>query len=78
MEMLTIAEFKEKLALKIKKRRKELGLTQLALATKIGFKDKQIVNNYEINGANPTAYNMILIAKALDLTVDELLDFSNL
>jgi len=78
MEKMTIKDFKLLLAKRIKDRRKELGLTQTELAIKIGYKDKQVVNNYEINGANPTAYNLVLIAKALDLTTDELLDFSKL
>ena len=78
MEKITIKDFKLLLAKRIKNRRKELGLTQTQLATKIGYKDKQVVNNYEVNGANPTAYNLVLIAKALDLSIDELLDFSKL
>ena len=78
MENLAIKDFKVSLAKRIKQRRVELGLTQAALALKIGFKDKQIVNNYEIQGANPTAYNLVLIAKALDITVNDLLDFSKL
>ncbi|WP_175635025.1 helix-turn-helix domain-containing protein [Pedobacter ghigonis] len=78
MKNLTIKDFKISLAKRIKQRRTQLGLTQAALALQIGFKDKQIVNNYEIQGANPTAYNLVLIAKALDLTVDDLLDFSKL
>lgn len=76
MENLAIKNFKVSLARRIKQRRLELGLTQAALALRIGFKDKQIVNNYEIQGANPTAYNLVLIAKALDMTVNDLLDFS--
>lgn len=75
---MTIKDFKLLLAKRIKNRRKELRLTQTDLAIKIGYKDKQVVNNYEINGANPTTYNLVLIAKALDLTTDELLDFSKL
>lgn len=78
MEKITIKDFKLLLAKRIKDRRKELGLTQTELAIRIGYKDKQVVNNYEINGANPTAYNLVLIAKALDLSIDGLLDFSKL
>lgn len=78
MEKLTIKDFKLLLAKRIKDRRKELNFTQTELAIKIGYKDKQVVNNYEINGANPTAYNLALIAEALNLTIDELLDFSKL
>lgn len=78
MEKLTINDFKMLLAQRIRQLRKKAGLTQPELATKIGFKDKQVVNNYELNGANPTAYNLALIAKALNVTIDELLDFSEL
>ncbi|KIA91202.1 hypothetical protein OC25_22920 [Pedobacter kyungheensis] len=78
MENLDVKDFKVSLAKRIKQRRVELGLTQASLALRIGFKDKQIVNNYEIQGANPTAYNLVLIAKALDITVNDLLDFSKL
>ncbi len=76
MESLPIATFKIKLAKRIRQLRKEANLSQAELASKIGFKDKQVVNNYEINGANPTAYNLVLLAKALNVTLDELLDFS--
>jgi len=78
MENLTIKEFKICLAKRIRQLRKKLDLTQPALAIKIGFKDKQIVNTYEVKGANPTAYNLVLIAKALNVTVNELLDFSKI
>lgn len=78
MENMSIASFKILLAKRIRQLRKASGLSQPELAVMIGFKDKQVVNNYEINGANPTAYNLVLIAKALNVTIDELLDFSKL
>ena len=78
MENLPIATFKLKLAKRIRQLRKEANISQAQLATSIGFKDKQVVNNYELNGANPTAYNLVQIAKALNVSVDELLDFSKL
>ena len=78
MENISIASFKSLLAKRIRQLRLAEGLTQPALAVKIGFKDKQVVNNYEINGANPTAYNLVLIAKALNVTLDVLLDFSKI
>ncbi len=78
MEKLTVLAFKSLLAQRIRQLRKKDGLTQLQLASKIGFKDKQVVNNYEINGANPTAYNLVLLADALNVSVNELLDFSSL
>ncbi|MES2653782.1 MAG: helix-turn-helix transcriptional regulator [Bacteroidota bacterium] len=78
MKDMPIATFKMKLAKRIRQLRKEAGFSQAQLAISIGFKDKQVVNNYEINGANPTAYNLVLLAKALNVSVDELLDFSKL
>ena len=78
MENLAIEEFKSKLAGRIRQLRKASGMTQPELAIKIGFKDKQVVNTYEIKGANPTAYNLVLIAKALNVSVEELLDFKKL
>lgn len=78
MQNISLDEFKASLAKRIKQLRKEANMTQSQLAIKIGFKDKQVVNNYEVNGANPTAYNLKLIAEALSVTTDELLDFSKL
>ena len=78
MKKVTAKEFKMLLAQRIKQLRTKLKLTQAELAIKIGYKDKQVVNNYEINGANPTAFNLILLAEALEVTIDELVDFSKL
>ncbi|MES2418409.1 MAG: helix-turn-helix transcriptional regulator [Bacteroidota bacterium] len=78
MEKTPIEIFKSKLGKRMRQLRKANKITQKKIAFDIGYKDKQVVNNYEINGANPTAYNLVLIAKALGVTVDELLDFSKL
>lgn len=78
MKDMPIATFKIKLAKRMRQLRKEANLSQVDLAIRIGFKDKQIVNHYEIKGANPTAYNLVLIAKALNVSVDVLLDFDKL
>lgn len=77
MEKISPKQFKILLGLRIQKLRKDSKLTQSELALKIGFKDKQIVNNYEKNGANPTAYNLVLIANALNVTMDELFNFKD-
>lgn len=74
MIRLTPAQFKRKLGNKIAERRNELGLTQEQLANSIG-KDKQFINRYEVNGANPTAYILKELALALEISVDELLNF---
>jgi len=78
MKKVTAKAFKMLLAQRIKQLRTKSSLTQAELAIKIGYKDKQVINNYEVNGANPTAYNLVLLAKALEVTIDELLDFSKL
>ncbi|MCY4781203.1 helix-turn-helix transcriptional regulator [Sphingobacterium sp. UT-1RO-CII-1] len=74
MKEITQQEFKDKLGSKIFELRTKSGLTQEQLAHKIG-KDKQFINRYELEGANPTAYNLYKLARALDVTVDDLLDF---
>lgn len=77
MEELTLKEFKALLSKKIRTRRKQLNLTQSDLAEKLGNKDKQTVNRYELDGANPTIFNFIKLANALELNLDQLLDFSD-
>lgn len=78
MEDLALNEFKAALAKKIRSRRKELNLTQGDLAERLGNKDKQTVNRYEMDGANPTIFNFIKLAKALEFTLEQLLDFSEI
>lgn len=70
-----VKEFRKKLGLKIADLRKKKNLEQSELAAILDGKDKQFINRYEKQGANPTAYILVQIAKALDVTVDELLDF---
>jgi len=77
MKKLTQAEFKKKLGHQILVLRTSLGLTQEQLGHRMG-KDKQFINRYEVEGANPTAYTLVDLANALEVTLDELLDFSKL
>lgn len=77
MKKLTQAEFKKKLGHRILVLRTALGLTQEQLGHRMG-KDKQFINRYEVEGANPTAYTLVDLANALEVTLDELLDFSKL
>lgn len=74
---LGLKEFRSKLGKRIEQLRREKGLSQIELAAMID-KDKQVINRYEKQGANPTAFIMKLIATSLEVTVDELLDFSKL
>lgn len=77
MKKLTQAEFKKKLGSRILILRSALRLTQEQLGHRIG-KDKQFINRYEVEGANPTAYTLVDLANALEVTLDELLDFRKL
>ena len=51
---------------RIKQRRKELGLSQEELASRMGFKSKQSISNVEIGRDNLTADRVTAFAKALD------------
>jgi len=73
MNKLTPEQFKRRLGNKIAKRRIELGLTQEQLANTIG-KDKQFINRYENDGANPTAYILKQLAEVLEVSIDDLVD----
>jgi len=73
MNKMTAAQFKRKLGNQILKLRTKKGLTQERVAHRMN-KDKQFINRYEVEGANPTAYILKELAKALEVSVDELLD----
>ncbi|RZJ75113.1 MAG: XRE family transcriptional regulator [Flavobacterium sp.] len=70
--------FRKKLGKRILDLRIKRGLEQTELAAILDGKDKQFINRYEKQGANPTAYILVSLAKALDVSVEELLDFSKL
>lgn len=65
--------FRIKLGQRIEQLREKRNLEQGALAAMIG-KDKQFINRYERQGANPTAFILVQIAEALEVTPNELLD----
>jgi len=69
--------FRINLGRRIEQLRKQKKLEQGELAAIIG-KDKQFINRYERQGANPTAYILVQIANALKVTANDLLDFSKL
>lgn len=70
--------FRKKLGKRILELRIKKGLEQTELAAILDGKDKQFINRYENQGANPTAYILVSLAKALEVSVEELLDFSRL
>ncbi|WP_304517477.1 helix-turn-helix domain-containing protein [Cecembia rubra] len=77
MRRLTKKEFRILLGERIKQIRESKELTQEQLAFKMGYKDKQVVSRYEREGANPNSFTLIQICQALDVSVEEILDFLN-
>lgn len=73
-----VRRFRIKLGKRIAQLRKRKNLDQTELAAILNGKDKQFINRYEKQGANPTAFMLIQIAKALSVSLDELVDFSEL
>jgi len=73
MNEMTAAQFKKKLGNRILVLRTKIGLTQEQVAHRMN-KDKQFINRYEVTGANPTAHILKKLAKALEVSVDELLE----
>ena len=57
---------------RITQRRKQLGLSQEALADAVGV-SRQAVSKWELDEAQPDAAKIVLLAQALEMTTDELL-----
>jgi len=73
-----VKTFRRNLGKRILQLRVARKLEQTELAAILNGKDKQFINRYEKQGANPTAYILVNLAKALEVSVNELLDFSKL
>ena len=63
---------------RIAQKRNQKGLKQTELAAMLNGKDKQFINRYEKQSANPTAFLLVQLAKAFSVSIDELLDFLKL
>jgi len=61
-----------RIGLRLTRRRQELGLSQKALATKLGITDANITR-IENGQQNVTIGTLCKLAKALDITVEELI-----
>ncbi|MBQ8658355.1 MAG: helix-turn-helix transcriptional regulator [Clostridia bacterium] len=64
---------KTKIAENIKFYRKQLGLTQGALAEKLCGK-KSLVSNYENGYSTPDIFTLCRLARIFDITLDELVE----
>lgn len=67
-------EFYKLLGNKIKKRRKEIGLTQQQLADKMNI-SLNFMGKIEVASSKPSLDTLIELAKALDTSVSELTKF---
>ena len=72
-----LIRFRIRLGLRIKQLRLSINLEQSALAS-ILERDKQFINRYELEGANPTADILVKLVRALGTTFDNLFDFSKI
>lgn len=68
--------FYKQLGKNIKKRRKELNLTQQELATRLGL-SLNFIGKIEVAFSKPSLDTLIDIAEKLETTVSELSNFSN-
>ncbi|WP_345947705.1 helix-turn-helix transcriptional regulator [Mucilaginibacter sp. PAMB04274] len=73
-----LANFKVSLGKRIAQLRESKNIKQHELASMLDGRDKQFINRYEKGGANPTAYLLLKISKALKVNVGDLFDFEEL
>ena len=66
---------KTKIAENIKFYRKQLGLTQEELANRLLGK-KSLISNYENGYSTPDIYTLCKLASIFDITLDELVEYS--
>jgi len=78
MSRLEKSDLQKIVGIRIQKLREEKGFTQVDLAGKIeGVFDTTNVSRIESGRTNPTLYNLHRIAEALEISLSELLDFSD-
>ena len=70
------ADFYKNLGKNIKKRRKELGLTQQELADKLNI-SLNFMGKIEVAFSKPSLDTLIEIADKLDISVSELVKYTN-
>lgn len=71
---MTKDRFKKLLGQRIKELREKKGWSQADLARQAG-KDRQAIEIIENGKVNPTVYSLFEIAKVLDVSLSELLNF---
>lgn len=68
-------KFRKQLGAKIQQLRDNKGLKQADLAALIGFKDFQAISRIENGRVTASVYTIYLIAKALEVGIEELFVF---
>ena len=71
---MTKETFLKNLGKRLAMLREKRGLSQSELASRCD-KDRQTINRLEKGGTNPSVYYLLQIAKELNVTLKELLDF---
>ena len=71
---IAIQTFKTQLGQRIRTLRERRGLTQMELGALIG-KDFQAISRMEQGRVNPSAYQVYVLAEALDAPIEEFLHF---
>lgn len=66
--------YKEELGIRIRDRREELGMTQAELAKKLGYTNRSMVSLVESGKRSLDVDQLRPLAKALELSIDDLLD----
>lgn len=66
--------YKEELGMRIRDRREELGMTQAELAKKLGYTNRSMVSLVESGKRSLDVDQLRPLAKALELSIDDLLD----
>lgn len=71
-------DFRIKFGMRIEQLRVKKGISQIELAAILEGRDKQSVNRYIKQGANPSAFIVMKLANALDVPINELFNFTEL
>lgn len=67
-------KYKEEIGMRIRDRRIELGMTQTELAQKLGYTNRSMVSLVESGKRSLDVDQIRPLAKALELSIDDLLD----
>lgn len=73
-----LLEFRKNFGKRIEQLLAEKGISQIELAAMMGGRDKQAINRYIKQGANPSAFIVMKLAKTLNISVSELYNFDKL